>query len=93
MNSTNTENTLPVVKSTRVSNIVNGTTFVKFEDLKDFITVERGGPLSRMAVLVGTSRPNFTAILKGYGKNPSALVLMHRLEKHYGIKILDDPYR
>ena len=91
MSDTNTENMTPVENKTSGSKVVR--IVVGFHDLKDFITVERGGSLSGVGRLTGFSPATFFKALNNQGTNPSSIVIMHWLERHYGITIEGDPYR
>ena len=57
------------------------------------IMVERGGSLSGVGRLTGFSSATFFKTLNNQGTNPSSIVIMHWLERHYGITIEGDPYR
>ena len=77
----------------RFSNIINGETVVKFPVLKDFIKKERGATFAGLAQMWGYHPCTITNTLAGRGKYHSCTDILIRLERHFDITVVGDPYR
>ncbi len=86
------ENITPDVKP-RYSNVVNGKTVVKWEDLRDFILNERKAKMYALARMWNYNVGTLSNTISGRGKYPSSVTMLLALERHFGIVIEGDPYR